>query len=114
VQVGFRVDRDDVEVGVGDLHPGDDQADPCRGEGQLLGLADALRHGHQVGGEVAVEVDPVVDLGDGHHEGVAAAERGDREEGHAVLVAPDEPAGQLTVDDAGEDRGHRRRLGSAP
>ena len=39
---------------------------------------------HEVGREVGLEVDPVVDLGDGHHERVARAQRGDRQEGDAA------------------------------
>ena len=85
--------------------PGDDQPDPRAGRTRLLlGPADGLGHRHEVGGELGVEVDPVVDLGDGHHEGVAGRERVDRQEGHAAVVAPHEAAGELAVDDPGEER----------
>ena len=59
---------------------------------------------------VGREVDPVVDLGARHHERVTGPQRRDREERDAHVVAPDERAGQLAVDDAGEDRGHRPSL----
>ena len=41
----------------------------------LLGDADLLRHHGQVGGQCVGQVDPVVDLGDRHHQGVAGLQR---------------------------------------
>ena len=73
----------------------------------VLRLADGLRHPEQVRGQLGVEVDPVVDLGAGNHERVAGVHRVDREERHALGVFPHEHGGQLTLDDAREDRRHR-------
>jgi hypothetical protein len=95
-----------VQVGVGHLEAGDHHPDAGGGEGRLLGPAHGLGHPHAVGGQVGVEVDPVVDLLDGHHQGVAGRERGDGEERHHPVVPPHEPARELAVDDAGEDAGH--------
>jgi hypothetical protein len=48
----------------------------------------------------------VVDLLDRHDERVPARQRVDRHEHDAQLVAVDERAGDLAVDDPGEDRRH--------
>ena len=53
-----------------------------------------------------IAVDPVVELLDRHHQGVAAGHRVDRHEHDAAVVAPDERAGDLAVDDPGEHGGH--------
>src|SRR5581483_515616 len=71
VQIRLAVDGDHVEMGVGDLHAGDDQADAGGGEHGLLRAADLASDPHQMAGEVRVEVDPVVDLGDRHHQRVS-------------------------------------------
>ena len=41
----------------------------------LLGDADLLRHHGQVGGQCVGQIDPVIGLGDGHHQGVAGRQR---------------------------------------
>src|SRR5699024_3000665 len=71
-----------------------------------LDPADGLGHGHQVGDQRGIGLGPLVHLRPGHHQGVALGERADRQERHAGLVLPDEAAGQVTVDDAGEDGAH--------
>jgi hypothetical protein len=43
--------------------------------------------------QVRLGVDPEVDLRTGHHEGVAGAERVDRQEADRAVVGPDEPSG---------------------
>jgi hypothetical protein len=106
VHVVHAVDGHDVEVDVGHLEAGDHQPDPGGGEGRHLRLADALGDAQQVGVEIGIEVEPVVDLLDRHHQGVAVPQRVDRQEGHAAVVAPHEAPGQLALDDLGEDRRH--------
>ncbi len=57
--------------------------------------------------ELGWGIDPVVDLLDRHDQCVTVRHRVDRHERHAPLVAPDERAGNVAVDDTCEDRGHR-------
>ena len=47
VEVAHAPDGQHVHVGVGHLEAGDDQADPLRREGLLLGPADEVGHVHQ-------------------------------------------------------------------
>jgi hypothetical protein len=58
----------------------------------------------------AGSVEPVVHLRDGHDEGVAGRDRVDGEERHHLVVPPHEPAGDLALDDLGEERRHRARI----
>lgn len=106
IEVALVSDRDHVEVGVGDLHPGDDHPDPCGREGCLLRLADRLGDHHEVSSEIGFQIEPVIDLVSGHHEGVTGAYRSDRHEGDAAVVSPHEASRDLTIDDAGEKRSH--------
>ncbi len=67
----------------------------------IWGPADALGDGDPRWALVlGIEVEPVVDLLDRHHQRVARPQRSDGEEGDAPVVAPHEPAGELAVDDA--------------
>ena len=100
-----------MHVHVRHLEPGDHQADAGGGEQVALRLTDPLRDGHQVGGRVDVEVGPLVDLGAGNDEHVAGRERTDVHERDADVVGVNETAGDLAVDDAGEDGGHERIVG---
>jgi len=61
-----------------------------------------------------VKVDPVVDFGPRHDEGVSRLERVDGEEGDAGVIPPDEVAGKLAVDDAREDGGHSHIVAKGP
>ena len=54
----------------------------------------------------------MVDLDDRHDEHVSRRQRVDRHEADGAVVAPDERAGQLAVDDAGEDGRHAATLES--
>jgi hypothetical protein len=100
-----------VDVRVGHLVAGDHDADPLGGERRPLREADDPGDLEQVGDELGVTVDPVVELGDRDDQRVAASERVDRHEHDAPVVAPDERAGDLAVDDPSEDRGHGRTIG---
>ena len=102
-QLGDRVEGHHVEMHVRDLVAGDDHADPARSQRGHLRPPDRLRHLEQVRREGGLEIDPVVDLGPRHDERVAGVHRVDRQEDHALLVAPHEHAGDLTVDDPRED-----------
>jgi hypothetical protein len=75
--------------------------------------ADALGHGHQVGEQLVLGVEPLVDLLAGHHQRVTAGDGPDAEKGDRDVVGPDEPAGQLAGDDLGEERGHATSLSHA-
>ena len=79
------------------------------------GSGDAEEMGEKLG----VEVEPVVDLEAGDHQGVAGPEWTVGEEGHRTVVLPDEARGQFAIDDPGEDAGHgldcdRRAAASVP
>ena len=105
-----------VQVHVRDLETRDHQPDALRVEHRLLRVADRVRDLHEVRGEVAVEVRPLVDLGDRHDERVAGRERPDVEERNGSMITPEEPAWDLTGDDAREDgrHGERRRRRRIP
>ena len=60
---------------VGYLKPSNHEANSHRRERRLLGLAYALGHDGEVGGKVRLEIQPVVDLGDGDHQGVTVLQR---------------------------------------
>ncbi len=107
-------DRHDVQVDMGDLQPCDHEPHPQGSEHRLLGSADLVGHPRQVGHQVGVEVEPVVDLDHGDDQGVARLEWVDGQEGRAALVAPHKTAGQLAPDDLGEDGRHPRIVGWAP
>jgi hypothetical protein len=118
VEVSHVVDRHHVQVGVGNLEAGDHQPHPGGGEGRLLGVADSVCHLRAMGRHVGREVGPAVDLGHGNDEDVAPVEGPDVDHGDTQVVTPDDPAGDLPLDDAGEDGGHRgsrrRSLGECP
>ena len=93
-----------MHVNMGDLEPGDHQADAVRREPRrLLGRGHAMGHRHQMGNRLGVEIHPVVDLDYRHHQHVAPVEGSHVHEGDADVVSPYEAAGYLSVDDPGED-----------
>lgn len=100
----------DVEMGVGDLISSDDQSDALTGVHRLLCSPDRLGHCEQVGAQIGVSVDPVIDLHDGDDQDMAVCHRVDRHERHASGVTPHEMAGQFAVDDPREDGGHLARF----
>ena len=61
---------------------------------------------------VGVEIDPVVDLGAGHHQGVTGVHRVDREEHDALGRRSTRTRRGAPLDDAGEQRRHAGRLPS--
>src|SRR6266849_4684248 len=61
-----------------------------------------------MGGQRGVEVQPVIDLGARHHQGMPGPQRMNGRERHALVIAPDEATGQLAIDDPGENGGHGR------
>ena len=109
-ELRHRRGRDHVDVRVGHLVAGDDHPDPLAAERRPLG---ARRSSRVTSNRWAVRsggrVDPVVDLLDRHDQGVTGGQRVDRHEHDAAVVAPDERAGDLAVDDPGEDRSPWRR-----
>ena len=87
---------------MGHLEALDHEAHALRGECGVHGPADGPGHRHEVGGQLLGEVDPRVDLLARDHQHVALGERLDGQERDALLVGPDETAGQLALDDLGE------------
>ncbi len=100
-----------MDVHVWHLVAGDQHTDSFAVECGLLRDTDPPGHVEDVGRQAVRRVDPVVDLVDRHDQDVSGGHRVDRHERHALVVAPDERAGNLAVDDAGEDRRHRPNLG---
>jgi cardiolipin synthase len=99
-----------MDMGVGNLISGHDDSDSLTAVHDMLGASDGLSHGEQVGVELCVGIDPVVDLQDRHHQRVSIGHRVDRHERRTVGVAPDEVARKFPVDDAGEDGAHTSRF----
>lgn len=93
VQVSFRPDWNNVEMGVRHLEPGDHQTHSDGGERHLLGTTDALGDHHQVRCQVGVEVEPVVDLQARHHQGVSRTKGSDGQERHSLFVGMNEATG---------------------
>jgi len=106
VQVVQPANRHDMEVHVRNLEPRQHQPDAHRLEAGHLRLADRLRGGREVGEQIRVNIEPMVDLLARHHQGMSGAERAVGEECHALVVLPHKPRGQLAGDDAGEDARH--------
>src|SRR5699024_6584326 len=100
------VGGEDVDVGVGDVETGDDVA--CAGgtEGLPDRDADLLRHLIEAGPQGGGEIGPAVDLLHGDDQHVAVPQRLDGEEGDDLVIAVDETARQLAVDDLGEHATH--------
>ena len=111
VKVRHRLEWHDVHVHVRHFETGDHEADALGRQQLALRLPDALGNGHQMGRRVGRKVGPVIDLGSRNNEHMARRERPDVHEGDAHVVLPDETAGNLAVDDAGEDGGHVRIVG---
>jgi cardiolipin synthase (CMP-forming) len=106
VEVVHTVGGEHVQMDVRHLEAGDHQADASRGPHAELRVADGMRDTHRVRGGFGGQVGPSIDLGDRHDERMAGGERTNVDPRHDRVVAPDEPAGYLSVDDASEDRGH--------
>jgi hypothetical protein len=88
------------------LEAGDRQHGSRRTENTFLRAADPLCHHHHVGQCLLVEFCEPLGLLPRHDEHVSVSERVDAGEGDTHRISPDEPAGQLAVDDAREQRGH--------
>jgi len=96
---------------VRNFEPGDHQSDPSGGKHVALRLADAMGDCHEMGDRVGFEIGPLVDLGSGYDEHMSGCEWTDVHEGNADVVGVDETTGDLAVDDAGEDGGHKGIVG---
>ena len=88
-----------MDMHVRDLKPGDHQTHPLWVERLLLGDTDALSHRHEMRVERGGEVQPVVGLLHGDHQGVAVGDGVDRQERHARVVPMDEMGGKFAGDD---------------
>ena len=99
-QLRHGIRGDNVDMGVRHFVTGDNNADPLRLKRLLLCLANDARHVEQMAGKLRGGVYPVIDLFDGYDQGVTEGHWVDRQEGNTVLIAPDESAGDIAVDDA--------------
>jgi hypothetical protein len=96
-------------VDVWHLEARDHQADARGVEHLPLRVADCVRDAHEVRDRIGIEVGPLVDLVDRHHERVTRRQRAHVEEGDSSIVPPQEAARDLAGDDAGEDGRHGAR-----
>ncbi len=108
VVAGHVVGGKDVDVRVGHFEAGDEVAGARRTVGVDKCLSDLFGHLVHVGPQGGREVGPLVHLLDGHNEGVAVGDRLDGQKRSDRLVAVDEAAGQLPVQDLGEYCAHAR------
>ena len=106
-EIAEAASREDVDVQVRHLEPGDDHPGAVGIECPADGLADQLGDGHDPAEHRRVDVLPLIDLGSRHHQRVSLGHRLDGQEGDDLVVLVDEPARQFAVDDPGEDSGHR-------
>ncbi len=88
------------------LVAGNDHPDLLALEGLGLGRRDAMGHCEQVRRQFGISVDPVIDFGDRYDQCVACGHRVDRHERDAAVVAMNERARNVAVDDHGEDAAH--------
>src|SRR6478609_1948818 len=105
-QLGLAPRGQHVQVQVRHLEPGDQQRGARRVPRGLLRPADRLRDHGQVRQQVVVGLGERRHLGARHDQHVAVRDRGDGAERHGAVVGPDEPAGDVAVDDAREQGGH--------
>lgn len=106
VEVGRAATRPYVDVRVRDLVPLDEQPDPVGVELFALGQPDEAGDPEDVSGDVGIQVDPLVDLRARHDHRVPELKGTDRQERDTDVIGPDEPTGDLAVDDACEQGGH--------
>lgn len=114
VEIGHRVDGQDVQMGMGDLEPGDHQPDSSAREGLTLSSTDVVGHHHQMGRDCAVQINPLIDFDLRNHEAMAPVQRPNVDHDHTVVVIPDQAARNLAGNDSREDRRHEPRLGRSP
>ena len=93
-------------MGVGHIKPGDDIPRPWRIEHLDDRLPDALRHGIELRPHLGRQVRPPIHFLHRHHQGVPISQRFNSEESHNIVVAVDEPAGNLTTNDLAENTRH--------
>jgi hypothetical protein len=93
-------------MGVRHFVPGDDHSHSGTGESLLLGDGDYSRHLKKVGDEISITINPMINLSDWNYEDMTEIHGVDRHEPHAILIAPDECAGNFTLNDAGKYRRH--------
>jgi cardiolipin synthase (CMP-forming) len=93
---------------MGHLEAGHHETDAGRAEHGALRVAHRVRHGHEVRGQLGIEIGPVVYFDDRHDERVTRRERAHVEERNGLVVAQQEAPRYLSVDDAAEDRRHGR------
>ena len=77
-------------------------------------LGDAMADARQAGDGVRRRIGQVDGVALGDHQGVAAGERADVEDGQVVVVLVDPDRGSLTGDDGAEHTGHPATLAAQP
>ena len=106
IDVGFRSYRQHVKVSVGDFQPGDDERDSLGLKCGHLSRTNFAGNDGEMSGKFVREIDPMVNFESRNNEGVAGADRGDREECNAHIVSVNEPSRKVAVDDLGKQGAH--------
>ncbi len=112
VEVAHLIGGNHVQVGVRHLESGDDQADPLCAERAPTSGGHEARHLEASCSDGFIEIRPMVDLGNRHHEAVTLMGRVDAHEHDAHGIAPHEGSRKFAVDDAGEDARHGQSVRS--
>ena len=106
IDVGFRSYWEHVKVSVGDFQPGDDERDSLGLKCGHLGCANLAGNDGEMSSKLVREIDPMINFESRNDEGVAGADRGDREESNAHIVSVNEPSWKVAVDDLGKQGAH--------
>ena len=106
VEVGHSVDAGHVDVEVWHFEASDHNADALWREHLLDRKPDSLGDGHQMGEEVVVDVEPVIDLDPRNDQRMTRGQGLDREERNAQLILVHESPREFSIDDAGEECRH--------
>lgn len=110
VEISHRVDRHDVQVGVGHLETGDHEANSLGCKQRSLGIPNLMCSFHEMRGCFGREVDPLVGLRLWDDENVSWCERSNVEECDAKIVIENHARWDVAIDDFGEDGCHAATL----
>ena len=110
IVISHAVSREQVDVGVRNVEARNHQSHTVLIKGLVQGTRNLMRHSEQVRRQLSRQVGPTVDLSAGNEQQVTFRQGHDVQEGDAVLVLPDEAAGNLTLNNLGKNRAHNTLL----
>jgi len=103
----------DVDMHVRHFIASDDHPHLVAVERCLLRTTNMASDGEEMIAEVVGKIDPVVGFHPRDNKGMTRRHRVDGHEGNTAVIAPDECARYVAIDDASKDRGHLLSVGSA-